>query len=352
MQIGLAIATLTFGFVVPVFAQTVTGAGSSAAAPLYKAWAKAYGNIKNFQLDYDAAGSTVGLRKIKANAVSFGASDVPPSEAALEKDRLVLVPTFISGAVPVINLPKIAAGKLRLSGEVLAAIFMGKITRWNASEIQSLNVETALPDLEIKPIVRSDGSGTTYYFTDYLSKVSPEFLGKFGVKTLISWPANFIGAAGAAGVSKTIKETAGAIGYIDFDYVTENNLNPVKLRNVAGEFVVPSALSFRAALRESEWNSKGNFSSPLTNLQGPNVWPITMGTFVLFPKVSQKSADTALALQFFVWALTKGDHITENMNVVRLPDKMQALAFKSISSVTDSQGKLLGIEAIAEQSKY
>ena len=350
-RLALGIGLLMLAWAMPAGAEALSGAGSSAAAPVYKAWAKAYGRNQNFQLVYDPAGSSAGVKKIKANEVAFGASDVPPSEAELVADKLVLVPTFVTGAVPIVNLPKIGAGKLRLSGDTLVAIYSGKITRWNAAEIQSLNAGLALPDLEIKPVVRSDGSGTTYYFSDYLSKISPAFKDAFGVKTSIAWPGNFIGAKGGDGVAKIVKETIGAIGYIDFDYVGGFGLNPVQLRNGAGEFVAPGAASFRAALRASEWTGKGNFQATLTNMQANGAWPITMGTFVLLPKVSPKSDETALALRFFVWALLKGDQVTEGMSFVRLPDKMQGLAFKALSSVTDQKGRAIGLEAMSEQSK-
>jgi phosphate transport system substrate-binding protein len=331
--------------------ETLVGAGSSAAAPMYRAWATAYGRKQDFQLAYDPAGSSAGLKKIKANEVGFGASDVAPSEQDLAKDQLVLVPTFITGAVPVVNLPKVSNGRLRLSGDVLVGIFSGRITRWNAPEIRSLNSGLTLPDLGIKPVVRSDGSGTTYYFTDYLSHVSAEWKGKFGAKTSIAWPANFVGAKGSDNVAKTVNETVGAIGYIDFNYIDEYGLNPVQLRNAAGEFVSPTVGGLRAALRASDWYSTGDFHASLANLPGTQVWPITMGTFVLLPRVSNKPEETARALRFFVWVLLKGDQVAEDMSFVRLPNKMQALAYKALVSVTDQQGSPLGLMAMEKLSK-
>ena len=327
-------------------AQALSGAGSSAAVPVYRAWATAYGRTQAFfQLNYDPVGSTAGLKKIRAKEVGFGASDVAPPEQELIQDGLVLVPTFVSGAVPIVNLPKIGHGKLRLSGEVLASIFLGHITRWNAPEIQSLNSGLNLPDLPIKPVVRSDGSGTTYYFSDYLSKVSPAWKERMGVKTTMAWPTGFTGAKGSEGQAKAVKETTGAIGYIDFNYISSQGLNPVQLRNAGGEFVAPGVDSFRAALRASAWFSEGDFHASLANLPGKDSWPITMGSFILVPQVSDKSAETIQALRFFVWALLKGDQVVEGMSFVRLPSKIQALAFKALSSVTDRQGKTIGMEA-------
>jgi phosphate transport system substrate-binding protein len=345
------LALLLLGATTTVSGETLTGAGSSAAAPVYRAWGAAYGRSQDVQLAYESVGSSAGLKKIRAKEVSFGASDAAPSELELTRDQLVLIPTFVTGTVPVVNLPKIGHGKLRLSGEALVGIFQGTITRWNAPEIRSLNPGVTLPDLEIRPVVRSDGSGTTFYFTDYLSRISPAWKDKFGAKTSIAWSAGFIGAKGSDGVVKTVKEMIGAIGYVDFNYVVDHKLNPVRLRNLAGEFVTPGVSAFRAALYASDWSAKGDFHATLSNLPGDNVWPITMGTFVLLPKVSDKSADTARALRFLVWALLEGDQVVENMSFVRLPDKLQALAFKTLSSVTNPQGSPLGIVAMASLSR-
>lgn len=334
-----------------VHADATLGAGSSAAAPVYQAWATAYGRSTTFQLMYAPIGSSAGLKKILAREVAFGASDVAPAELDLAKDNLVLVPTFVSGAVPVVNLPKMGNLKVRLNGEVLARIFMGHITRWNSPEIQGINAGLALPDLAIKPVVRSDGSGTTFYFTDFLSKVSPAWRDQFGAKSTVAWPAGFIGAKGSDSVADAVKQTVGAIGYIDFNYVAKYELTVTYLRNASGEFLLPSAAAFRAALRASEWASKGNFHASLANLAGSNVWPITMGTFVLFPKQIEASIENESALRFFVWALLKGDQVVENLSFVRLPDKMQALAFKALFSVKDAQGHQLGLDAMASFSR-
>jgi phosphate transport system substrate-binding protein len=347
------LASLTLGlWAASAAAEPVSGAGSSAAAPVYRAWAATYGQTHgDFQLAYQSVGSSAGVKAARAKKVSFGASDVAPPELELASDAMVLVPTFVTGAVPVINLPKVGNGKLRLNGDVLVAIFRGEIARWNAPEIQNLNPGLALPDLPIKPVVRSDGSGTTYYFTDYLSKISPVWKEKFGAKTAIEWPATFVAAKGSDGVSKAVRDTAGAIGYIDFDYVTQDGLNPVQLRNAAGEFVAPGVDTFRAALRSSDWFASGNFHASLANMPGFNAWPITMGTFVLFPKVSDNSDEVARAIRFFVWALLKGDPVVEHMGFVRLPDKMQALAFKALMSVTNQNGKAVALDAMNEFSR-
>ncbi|MDQ3058212.1 MAG: phosphate ABC transporter substrate-binding protein PstS [Pseudomonadota bacterium] len=341
----LSVALLAQGVPLLSSAQTLSGAGSSAAAPVYQAWATAYSRTKDFKLGYDPVGSTAGLKKIRAREVGFGASDVAPSTQELARDELILVPTFVTGAVPVVNLPRVGNGKLRLSAEVLAGIFLGEITRWNAPEIQRLNSTLALPDLAIKPVVRSDGSGTTYYFTEYLSKLSPAWKDRMGAKTALTWPASFIGTKGSDGEAKTVKDTVGAIGYIDLNYLASHGLSGVQLRNAAGEFVAPGVEGLRSAIQASAWFETGDFHASLANLPGKASWPIPMGSFILLPRTSDKSEETAQALRFFVWALLKGDQVVEGMSFVHLPGKIQSLAFKALSSVTDRQGKALGLEA-------
>lgn len=326
-------------------AQVLNGAGSTAAAPVYKAWAQVYGRSTAFTLNYDAVGSSAGVRRILANDVGFAASDVAPSEAELLRSRLVVVPTFVSGVACVVNLPRLT-GKVQLNGELLSAIFLGTLTRWNAPEIQALNAGVALPDLPIRPVVRSDGSGTTHYFTDYLATVSPAWKARFGVKSSVAWPESFVGAKGSDALARKVKDTPGAIGYIDFNYVASHDLVPVSLRNAAGEYLQPSVNAFRAALRASDWSGKGNFHASLANLPGSNAWPITMGTFVLLPQTAARPEETSAALRFFIWAWLKGDQVVDNMSFVRLPDKMQAQAFKTLLSVTDAQGKSLGMPLV------
>jgi len=332
-------------------AEVLNGAGSSAAAPVYRAWAKAYGATADFQLQYDPAGSSAGVQRIKSRTVGFGASDVAPQKAQLDADGLVAVPAFVSGVVPVINVPKVRKERLRLNAEVLSAIFMGEIVRWDAPEIARLNPDVSLPSTPIRPVVRSDGSGTTYYFTDYLSRVNPAWKQQFGAKNTIAWPPAFVAARGSDGVAKAVDSTPGAIGYIDYNYVVEGNLNPVVMQNAAGQYIRPGVEAFRAALLASEWRTASNFHATLANLDGRNSWPITMGTFVLLPKVSDKPRETALAINFLVWALLKGDQVVEGMSFVRLPDNLQAMAYKALSGITDRQGRALGLEALASATK-
>lgn len=348
--LGASLAALLLCLAVSASAeptQTLSGAGSSAAAPVYRAWStyaeKQWGTL----LKYDSIGSSAGIKKIAAHEVDFGASDVAPPEADLTRQDLVLVPTFVTGAVPVVNLPRLGA-PLHLDGTTLAAIFMRRIQKWNDPALRALNPGVALPDLAIIPVVRSDGSGTTYYFTDYLNHVSPEWQSTYGASTSIKWPEGVLPAKGSDGVAAAVKANAGAIGYIDFNYIADKGLVPARVRNAAGVFVDAGPDGFSSALRHSEWFEKGDFHATLANRPGPDAWPITMGTFVLVPRVAENRAGAELALSFFVRFLVHGDTLVNSMNFVRLPDKIQALAYRNLSTVVDRDGQPLGLNVLSE----
>ena len=323
--------------------QAITGAGSSAAAPIYRSWSSEYQKASGVSLAYESIGSSAGLKKIRSGQAGFGASDVAPPQAELKKDGLVLFPIAITGIAPVVNLPKISDGQLRLSGPVLGRIFLGEITQWNALAIAQLNPDVALPDLPIKVVVRSDGSGTTYNFADYLAKVNPVWKERYGVKTSFSWPVNFMAVKGNEGIVDAVKDSPGAIGYVDYGYVKANKLRAVQLTNLEGEFVQPSMAAFRTALLHSDWSKKGTFTSTLTEMPGKGAWPITMGTFAIVPQVTPNPEQTQQVLQFFIWAFMNGDTLVQQNNFVRLPDRIQALAFKEITSVRDKSGRSLNL---------
>ncbi len=345
-QISLRLAALLLAFLsCSVWADTFTGAGSSAAAPIYRNWGAAYEKATSHKLVYESAGSSVGMRKIKSREVGYGATDVAPTRAELDKDGLLVFPIAITGIAPVVNLPRIAEGQLRLNGTVLARIFMGQFSQWNAPEIAQLNPGLALPNLPIKVIVRADGSGTTYNYTDYLAKVHPDWQAKFGVKTSIAWPEHFITAKGSEGVAKAVRETVGGISYVDFGYVRDYQLNPAQLADAMGEFLSPSSESFRTALSASEWASTGNFTSTLTNMPRRGAWPITMATFVVVPQVTDRPQDILPALKFFAWSFIHGDELVKQSSFVRLPTRVQAAAFKIIASVKDKTGNPIGMQA-------
>lgn len=265
-------------------AEIANGAGSSAAAPIYRSWAKAYSKATGARVEYDSIGSSAGMKKILQQAVGFGATDVHPREKDLIDGGLVVFPVAITGISPIINVPKVQNGQLRLTGDVLSRIFMGEINRWNAAEISNLNPDVVLPDLAIKVVVRSDGSGTTYnFYYDYLAKISKTWAETYGVNTLIQWPGEVVSFKGSDGVSKAVRDTVGAIGYVDHGYVAKYGLTSVQMQNADGLYVKPSIASFKSALMHSEWSMTGQFGNTLTNKSGKNAWPITMGTFAVFP---------------------------------------------------------------------
>ena len=331
---------------------TVTGAGSTAAAPIYRSWAREYRKAGGAGLAYDAVGSSAGLKRIRAGETGFGASDVAPSEAELARDGLVAFPIAITGIAPVVNLPKIGDGQLRLAGRVLARIFLGEIVHWRAPEIVSSNPGVALPDMPIRVVVRSDGSGTTYNFADYLAKVNGTWKEKNGARTSYAWPAEFLAVKGSDGVVKAVRETPGAIGYVDYGYVQGNRLKTVQVMNLEGEFLKPSIAAFRTALNNSEWVSQGTFATTLTNKPGKGTWPIVMGTFAVVPRVTDRPEQTLAALKFFVWAFINGDTLVQENNFVRLPDGVQAAAFGAIASVKDKAGTPLGLGLLGGSSRY
>jgi phosphate transport system substrate-binding protein len=326
----------------------IQGAGSSAAAPIYQSWAQAYQKATGSLLDYEPIGSSAGLKKIREQATHFGASDVAPSAADLDRDGLLVFPVAITGIAPVLNLPQFKGTTVRLTGEVLARIFTGDITHWSHADIARLNPDATFPKLPIKVVVRSDGSGTTFNFADYLAKVSPQWKAQYGVKTRFEWPQTsaYLPAKGSSGVVKAVKETPGAIGYVDYGYVKATNLLVAHMQNQEGQFVSPSIQTFRNALKNSDWASHSAFTTTLTDQTGKDTWPITMGTFILIPKVSKQPEKTVQAMRFFVWAFMNGDALVQANNFVRLTDEMQAAAFRVISSIKDPAGEPLGPRVI------
>ncbi|MEC5217885.1 phosphate transport system substrate-binding protein [Actimicrobium sp. GrIS 1.19] len=324
-------------------AAEINGAGSRAAALLYTKWAAEYGKKTGITLAYQGIGSNSGIKKIKDAAVDFGACDAPMSVAELKAANLMDFPTVISGVVPFVNLPGVARGELRLTPDILTGIYTGVILRWDAAAIVAANPTLTLPKIAIVPIGRSDGSGTTFTLTDFLTKVSPQWKQKFGTNSIIPWPSNVVAVNGSGEVVATTKKTVGAIGYADYAYVVEFDLNYVQLKNHDGAFVRPNANSFRAALAQSGWGKTGNFEEMLTDKPGPGSWPITAGTYVVVPRVTAQPERTAAALQFFVWAFLKGDEIANGLVYVRLPDRVQGRVFHEISSVVDSKGQRLPI---------
>ena len=327
-------------------ADPLTGAGSSAAAPVYQTWAAEYQKDHGEGLNYDPVGSGAGMTRIRQRQADFGASDVIASRKDLAKDGLVMFPTVITGVVPVINLQRLGQNQLRLNGEVLARIYLGEIRSWNAWEIRALNPGVDLPALPIRVVCRADGSGTTYHFTDYLSKVNAAWKARYGVSNKHPWPAEFIAVKGSGEVSKAVRATAGAIGYIDFNYLIDDGLIGVQMLNADGRFIAPSVESFRHAVLKSPWFTTGDFSSTLTNLPGAGTWPITMGTYVAVPKIAPAGTRTERALRFITWGYLNGDALAKKAKFVPLPDKVQASAYREIASVTDASGESIGAKVL------
>ncbi len=272
---------------------------------------------------------------------------MPLSASEAKRVHLVLVPTVVTAAVPVVNLPSVAQGQLRLTGDVLAKIFLGRLTSWDASAIQALNPGMALPKLKIRPVVRADGSGTTFHFTDYLSNVSDDWRATFGTKSSLSWPTGFLPANGSGEVVRLVRSNPGTIGYIDYNYVLDASLSPVQLRNAAGNFVTAQVNSFREAVLNSDWNKKGDFSTSLVNRPGQDTWPITMGTFIVVPEISKSGKQTLAALRFVTWGYLHGDDLARQAKFVPLPERVQGNAYRELARVTDESGANIGLQSMA-----
>lgn len=324
----------------------IRGAGSTAAAPVYRVWADSFRAASGSAVAYDAVGSGEGMRRIRAGEVDFGASDVPLAPDEARRQGLVLVPTVVTAAVPVVNLPGVPAGQLHLSGEALAAIYLGQIESWDAAEIRALNPGLALPRLKIRPVARTDASGTTFHFTSYLSEVSPDWKARFGARSTVAWPAGFLPAKGSGEVVRAVQGTSGAIGYVDYNYVLEAGLNAVLLRNASGQFVAAGVNAFRQAVLNSDWNRKGDFASPLVNRGGHDTWPITMGTFIAVPAVSRDGPRTLAALRFLAWGYLHGDELARQARFVPLPERVQASAYRELAGVTDRAGNAIGLQSM------
>lgn len=319
-------------------AADIKGAGSSAAEPLYSALAEIYAKKTKVGVAYQPSGSTDGFKQISSRTVDFGATDIALTADQRAKAKLVCVPTAISGVVPVVNLPGVRNNQMQLTGEVLADIFSRKIVKWNDQRLRAINPALALPDLAITVITRSDGSGTTYNFSDYLSKSSPAWSSTYGRNATIAWAAGSTPAKGSSGVVAALKQTAGAIGYVDYQYATKGNLAAVMLKNRDGKFVAAGPSTFSASLSNSAWLTKGTYEDMLTDRPGAASWPITAGTFVLLPQSSTNPAATIASIKFFMWGFVNGDAAVGKANFVRLPDTVQGRVFGELTAITDSAG--------------
>lgn len=330
--IGLAAA-----FTLPALAQQATGAGASFPAPLYAKWASDFNKATSIRINYQSVGSGAGLKQIEAKTVDFGASDMPLKDEELAAKGLVQFPTVIGGVVPVINVQGIQPGQLKLSGAVLGDIYLGKITKWNDPAIKALNGSLALPDATIAPVRRADGSGTTFLFTNYLSKVSADWKSKVGEGTAVNWPMG-TGGKGNEGVAAYVKQLPNSIGYVEYAYVKQNKMNFAQLQNAAGGFVSPDDTAFKAAAAGADWSK--TFYQVLTNQQGKDAWPISGATFILMQKVQDKPEQAQTALKFFDWAYKGGDKTAEELDYVPMPAPVKTAITKLWSSdIKDASGK-------------
>ena len=314
-----------------------TGAGASFPAPVYAKWADAYHKATGNKINYQSIGSGGGIKQITAKTVDFGASDMPLKPDVLEKDGLVQFPTVIGGVVPVVNLAGFKSGQLKLTGAVLADIYLGKINKWNDKAITELNPDLSLPDQAIGVVRRADGSGTTFIFSNYLSKVSADWKQKVGEGTALQWPVG-LGGKGNEGVSAFVQRLAGSIGYVEYAYAKQNNLTYVALKNAAGNYVVPSENSFKASAADANWN-KSAFAEILTEQAGKEAWPISGATFILMHKVEDKPVQAAEVLKFFEWAYKNGDQMAAGLDYVPLPESLVKLIQSSWAQIKDASGK-------------
>ncbi|WP_374573344.1 phosphate ABC transporter substrate-binding protein PstS [Phenylobacterium sp.] len=301
---------------------SIAGAGATFPAPLYAKWAEAYQTESKVSLNYQAIGSGGGIKQIKAKTVDFGASDKPLKPEELNEAGLYQFPTVMGGVVPVLNVPGIEAGQVKLSGPLLADIFLGKVTKWNAPEIAKLNAGVNLPNLPITVVHRSDGSGTTFLFTSYLSIVNPAWKDKVGASDSLEWPTG-LGGKGNDGVAAFVKQTSGSIGYVEYAYAKQNSMAYADLQNHDGQFVAPEIDAFSAAAAGADWSkAEGNFLL-LLDQPGAKSWPITGATFILVYKQQTDAAKAKQVLQFFDWAYKNGDDAAKALDYVPLPTEVK-----------------------------
>lgn len=328
---------ISLGLAGVAHAADITGAGASFPAPIYAKWADAYQKATGNKLNYQSIGSGGGIKQINAKTVDFGASDMPLKAEVLQKDGLVQFPTVIGGVVPVVNVTGVKAGDLRLTGTVLADIYLGKITKWNDKAIAELNPNVKLPGDDIAVVRRADGSGTTFIFTNYLSKANDEWKSKIGEGTAVQWPTG-MGGKGNEGVAAFLQRIPNSIGYVEYAYAKQNNLAWTWLKNAAGEFVRPDDETFKAAAAGADW-SKSSFGEILTNQAGKAAWPISGATFVLMHKVQDKPAQAAEVLKFFEWSYKNGGKMAADLDYVPLPDTLIKQIAASWKDIKDASGK-------------
>lgn len=334
----LILAAATIGLSGVAQAADITGAGATFPFPIYSKWAEAYKKETGIGLNYQSIGSGGGIRQIKAKTVAFGATDAPLKGEDLAKDGLIQFPTVMGGVVPAINIAGIEARQLKLTGPLIAEIYMGTVKKWNDPKIVALNPGLKLPDANITPVYRSDGSGTTFVFTDYLSKVSADWKSKVGTNTSVQWAVG-IGGKGNEGVSASVKQVANSIGYVEYAYAKQNKLSYALIQNADGQFPDPDDKSFQAAAANADWNAAPGFGISLNNQKGAEAWPITAATFLLVHAKPEKPEEVGAALKFVDWAFKNGDKLALDLEYVPLPATVKDQVRASWKGVTDPAGK-------------
>jgi phosphate transport system substrate-binding protein len=321
-------------------AMNITGAGASFPQPIYAKWSADYNAATGGQVNYQSIGSSGGIKQIVAKTVDFGASDAPMTPEELAENDLIQFPTVIGGVVPVVNIEGVEPGQLKLDGEALANIYMGKISKWNDPAITALNPDLTLPDAQITTVFRSDGSGTTFNFTDYLAKVSSDWKDNVGVDKTIKWPTTATGAGGKGneGVASYVNRMKNSIGYVEYAYAKQNNMSHAALKNAAGNFVQPSAETFAAA-GDIDWSQQEGFYKVITNSDTEQAWPIAAATFILVHKQPQDAKQVAGVLNFFDWAYSQGDDSAMSLDYVPFSDTAVALFKDKWNEVKGSDGQ-------------
>jgi phosphate transport system substrate-binding protein len=313
------------------FAADITGAGATFPFPIYSKWADAYKKETGNGLNYQSIGSGGGIKQIEAKTVTFGATDMPLKVEQLDKNGLVQWPMVMGAIVPVVNLDGVKPGELVFDGDTLANIYLGKITKWDDAAIKKLNPNAKLPSEAITVVRRSDGSGTTFNFTDYLSKASPEWKTKVGSGTAVEWPTG-VGAKGNEGVSGNVGQTKNSIGYVEYAYAKQNKLTYTAMVNKAGKPVQPTVEAFQAAASNADWAKAPGYYVILTDQPGEKSWPVTAATFILMHKEPVDKAASAEAVKFFKWAFAKGDKMAEELDYIPMPDPVVKLIEKTWSA--------------------
>jgi len=322
---SVAAAALATVAMSSAFAADITGAGATFPFPIYAKWAESYKAATGTGLNYQSIGSSGGIRQIKAKTVTFGATDAPMSGDDLQKEGMVQFPAIIGGTVPVLNLDGFKPGELRVTGPVLADMFLGNITNWNDPKLAALNPGKRLPDQAITVVHRADGSGTTFNFTDYLSAISKDWADKVGKGAAVKWPApTSVGGKGNEGVAANVNRVKGSIGYVEYAYVKKNNMNFMQMQNADGRYVAPDDLTFAAAAAGADWFSVPGMGISMVNAKGATSWPISTASFILMYKEPTDKAASAEVLKFFDWAFINGKKMAQDLDYVPLPDTLTA----------------------------